>query len=133
MKMKSIISKLAIVSFSFLAFACTHTRNNYGMGFRSNLPYEISETRAYVDGRYFAGAGYLGAGGNGGKFEHGIREPVPDFITLKWKEPDGSMKEVLVDLKSKVSSPLKDQTITLTITENGQIEVSVKKNIKVWD
>jgi len=130
--MKHIPEYIAMAMLSFMMFACTSTRDNYGIEFQSKLPYEISETRAYVDGQYFAGAGYLGVGG-GGKSEHGIREPVPDFITLKWKEPDGSMNEVLVDLKNTISSPLKDHTIILTITEKGEVEISVEKYFKVWD
>ena len=125
---------ILIFGCSLLFCACVGSQNNYGMGFYSNLPYEISETKAYVDGHYFAGAGYLGAssGHRAGGFEHGITEPVPDKITLKWKEPDGSIKEVPVVLKDKVPPHLRGHTIILTITEAGEVDVTLKKNLEVW-
>ena len=126
---------LLMVCLSLLS-ACA-SNNFYGIGFKSNLPLKITELRAYTpSGEYFAGAGTMGAASNGnsnsGKYEHGITGPVPDEIILKWKEPDGTMKEVPVVLKDVVPRHLREQTIILTITETGSVEITLKKDPKVW-
>lgn len=127
---------LLFVVCPFLLSACS-SNSFYGVGFKSNLPFRVTELRAYTpNGEYFAGAGTMGASPKGklnaGKYEHGITGPVPDEIVLKWKEPDGTMKAVPVVLKGTVPKHLREQTIILTITETGDVEIDLKKDPKVW-